>query len=284
MNAVFSLAIAAGLLLAPASAAGLLFAQPAWWQPISLRLLGVGLLLFGMALILLAKHRFLSKAQVMLITTMDIGWVVGSAILLFAAGSLFSSFGQAAVAAVAGLVAIFALGQYAGAQTIVPPLSKASVTAAGDKILARVSRTVKAPEDVVWRVMNDHAGYADVAANLSKVEVVQGDGLGMQRRCYGPKGENWLETCDLFEDGRAYGFRIHTDAPDYPYPISDLHGEWSVSSEESGSSFTIQIEAKPKGSFLTRALFKLAAKQQFKAVLADLADAWAARMEREAKA
>ncbi|WGH78576.1 SRPBCC family protein [Jannaschia ovalis] len=283
LNAAFSLAMGAGLLIAPNVSADLLFRESASWQPAALRLLGAGLILFGAALILMARDRFLTAGQVLVITMMDIGWILGSALLLLVGGGLFSGFGQAVILAVAGVVAVFAIGQFVGARRIEPPLSQASVTIAGGKIRASVSRAVDAPQDVVWRVMTDHPGYADVADNISKVEVVRGEGLGMQRRCYSPKGENWLETCDLYEDGRAFGFRIHTEADDYPYPISDLHGTWSVARDGEGSKFAIAIEARPKGDFLTQTLFKTAAKRQFKCVLSDLADAWAARMEREAR-
>lgn len=132
--------------------------------------------------------------------------------------------------------------------------------------------------------MTDHPGYADVASNISNVEVLSGEGIGMQRRCFGPRGENWTETCDLFEDGRSYGFKIHTEAPDYPYPISDLQGRWSVAPKGAGSEFSIDIEAMPKGGFISRMLFSSLAKRQFKSVLIDLADAWSRRMEREARA
>ncbi len=127
--------------------------------------------------------------------------------------------------------------------------------------------------------MNDHPGYADVASNISKVEVISGNGLGMQRRCFGPKGENWTETCDVFEEGKSFGFKIHTEAPDYPYPIADLQGRWSVSPHGNGSEFAIDITAKPKGNFISRMLFSVVAKRQFRMVLIDLADAWAFKME-----
>ncbi|MEW9920585.1 SRPBCC family protein [Marimonas sp. MJW-29] len=283
LNAAFSLATGLGLVITPNQLGELLFMGSAPWQPVVLRLLGIGLVLFGLGLILMARVRFLTKGQVMFITMMDIGWILGSALLLVLGGYLFSAFGQASVIVVAGFVAVFAFGQYVGAQKIAPPLSRASVTISGGKIVASVSRPVNAPRDVVWRVMNDHRGFADVADNLSKVEVVKGDGIGMQRRCYGPKGENWLETCTLFEDNRAFGFRVHTEADDYPYPITDLHGKWSVGREGEGSRFAIVIEARAKGNLLTRTLFKVAAKRLFRIVLADLADAWAARMEREAR-
>ncbi|WP_299475971.1 SRPBCC family protein [uncultured Roseibium sp.] len=284
LNAAFSLLIGIDLVFAPAFAAELIFLEPAGWQSLVLRILGAGLIVFALDLILMATDRFVTKGQVLFISALDLGWVLGSGALLIFANQLFSGFGVAAIVAVAVFVAVFALGQYFGAQRIVAPLSQASVRSAGEKLLASVSRTVAAPKDVVWKVMTDHPRYADVADNISKVEIVAGNGEGMQRRCYGLKGENWLETCDLFDEGHAFGFRIHTEADDYPYPISKLHGEWSVVPMEEGSKFTIDIEATPKGNFLTRTLFKAAAKRQFKKVLADLADAWAARMEREARA
>ena len=46
-----------------------------------------------------------------------------------------------------------------------------------------VERDIQVTPAVAWRVMTDHAGYADVADNLSRVAVVEGHGLGMRRRC-----------------------------------------------------------------------------------------------------
>ncbi|WP_299745792.1 SRPBCC family protein [uncultured Tateyamaria sp.] len=283
LNSIFSILIGADLLIAPGHAAELLFAQPATWHIISLRILGVGLALFGMCLLLMRRNRFLTKGQVAVISALDFGWVLASAVVLIIYGAFFTVFGKTAIVLVAGIVAIFAIGQLVGARKIVPGLSDASVTTSGGQIRAKVSRAVKAPADVVWKVMNDHPGYADVAENLSKVEVIKGNGMGMQRVCYGPKGENWLETCNLFKEGRVYGFRVHTEAEDYPYPISDLHGAWSVEQNGTGAKFAIDIKATPKGNVLVRTLFKLAARRQFKVILADLAEGWAARMEREAR-
>ena len=284
LNAAFSLLIGLDLVFAPGAAAELIFLEPAEWQTLVLRILGAGLIVFALDLTLMATNRFTTKRQVLFISALDLGWVLGSGALLIFATYLFSGNGITAIVIVAVLVALFALGQAIGAQKIIAPLSEASVRSTGDKLLARVSRTVDAPRDVVWRVMTDHPRYADVADNISRVEVVAGNGEGMQRRCYGLKGENWLETCHLFDEGHAFGFRIHTEAEDYPYPISRLHGEWSVVPMEQGSRFTIDIEATPKGNLLARTLFKAIAKRQFRKVLADLADAWATRMECEAKA
>lgn len=280
LNAAFSLIVGLDILFATNTVAEMLFLQKADWQILALRVLGVGLLIFALDLMLMAKNRFLSKKLIFLITCMDIGWVVGSIMLVTLAAHLFTSFGIVAIIVIAAFVAVFAVGQYYGTTKMTPFKSRASVETVGDQLIAKVTRYVNAPVDVVWDVMNDHPAYADVADNISKVEVVSGDGIGMQRRCYGPKGENWLETCDLYEDKKVYGFEIHTEAEDYPYPFSQLRGEWSVSTKDKGSEFTINIKAKLKGNFIVQTLFILVAKSKFKGVLIDLADAWALKMER----
>lgn len=209
-NAVFS-ALNGTLLLAMAgSMAAVIFATPPDWATTGLRILGIGLLIFALDLVLLSKNPFISKQQVILIVILDAGWVLGSILLLSIGRDLFSSTGSLLIAVVAGFVAIFAIGQSVGAAAIVPPKSRADVRSKNGVLTASVKRLVRAPASTVWNVMTDHPGYADVASNISKVEVLTGDGLGMQRQCYGPKGENWTETCDLFEPGKSFGFKIHT--------------------------------------------------------------------------
>lgn len=283
LNAAFSLVIGVGFILASNGVSQLLFTQSADWQATTILILGIGLIIFGLDLVIMATNRLITKNQVMFIIIMDIGWVIVSILLIFLENSLFTAAGQTSIIVVSLFVVIFATGQFVGARKIVAFLSDASVVIKGDKLQAIVKRSVNAPTDVVWRVMNDHPSYSDVADNISKVEVVSGDGLGMQRRCYGLKGENWTETCDLFEDGYTYGFKVHTDAADYPYPISELEGRWSVVPHGSGSQFTIDIHAIPKGNFLYRTMFRTVAKRRFKTILIDLANAWAKRMEHEAQ-
>ena len=283
-NAAFSAFTGAALIAAPGALSQAMFANPADWMPLGLGLLGAGLLIFALNLVSMAVNRFVSKGEVLLVVLADIGWLLASAAVVLLATHLFTDVGTLAVALVAAFVATFAIGQYLGARKIVTPASKVAIRSSNGVLKASVERAVRAPASTVWDVMTDHPAYADVASNISKVEVLSGDGLGMRRRCFGPKGENWIETCDLFDEGRSYGFKIHTEAPDYPYPISDLQGRWSVESEGSGSRFSVDIEATPKGGFLSRALFTAVAKRQFKTVLIDLADAWSERMEREVHA
>ncbi|MGH6736660.1 MAG: SRPBCC family protein [Methyloceanibacter sp.] len=119
------------------------------------------------------------------------------------------------------------------------------------------SRVIPVPPDVAWRVMTDHAGYADVADNLSKVEVVSGEGLGMVRRCHDTGGRSWSETCTVWDDGRAFVFAVHTSAPDYPYPLTELEGHWRVEPVPQGSKVILEFAARAKWGVLGRLLLRL---------------------------
>ncbi len=280
LNAVFSVVTGLALLLMPETIAQMMFVDPGGWKAIILRGLGIGLLIFALDLAVMASNQFITKAIVMLIVIADIGWILTSAIFILFYNFLFTSTGVLTIEIVAVFVAIFAIGQYVGARKIVPPVPKISFHKKQGSLIATVIRKTNVPVSRVWDVMTDHPGYADVASNIAKVEILSGDGLGMIRRCYGPKGENWEETCDSFEEGRSFGFTIHTEAANYPYPFEELKGLWSVEPNGSGSEFSIKLSAKPKGNFIVRALFFPIAKKQFTPVLIDLANAWAMRMER----
>ena len=282
LNSQFSALNGILLLIMAEVLASTLLADPADWAAIALRGLGIGLVGFAVLLYMLSRNKYVSRAAVKEIVLLDALWVAGSIVLIAFFGDLFTTIGIIIITAVAMVVAFFAIAQFAAAANIQQPVAVADVVMRDGSLMATVKRTVNAPAEVVWEVMTDHPAYSDVASNIAKVEVLSGDELGMQRRCYGPKGENWLETCNLFESGKSYGFRIHTDAEDYPYLIATLSGRWSVERRAIGSAFDIEIVAKPKGSVLSQWLFVTMAKLQYKTVLVDLADGWAKRMEKEA--
>ncbi len=150
-------------------------------------------------------------------------------------------------------------------------------------LIFELRQPVNASADTIWRVMNDHPRYADVAANLSRVSVISGKGIGMIRECAGPKGESWRETCIAHEEGVAFDFRVHTEAADYPYPFSSLEGRWFVDTTRASPGFGIRVELQPKGNWIQKQLLFWVAPKKFSKVLSDLGRAWATRMERDDK-
>jgi ketosteroid isomerase-like protein len=71
-------------------------------------------------------------------------------------------------------------------------------------------RVVQARPDLVWAVVADVALYAQLATGLSHVEILEGDGQGLRRRCYDTRGRGWNETCTVWEPGRRFQMRVDT--------------------------------------------------------------------------
>lgn len=278
-NATFSILTGIACMTTAGPIAELLLNAPPSWVPLVLRLLGVCLLGFALVVASIAMNHRVSRFWTMQIVLADLGWIVGTAVLSWLYGAHFTTTALVILWIVAGFVAIFAIGQYRGAKSIKPAVTNVSFSTRDGTLVATTRRKVKAPNDVVWKIINDHPAYADVADNISKVEVIEGDALGMQRRCYGPDGENWTETCDLYEEGRIYGFNVHTKADGYPYPFETVQGRWSVGSVGAESEFLIEIFVKAKGNAFARMMFNKIAPSKFSGLLERLGDRWAERME-----
>jgi Polyketide cyclase / dehydrase and lipid transport len=106
------------------------------------------------------------------------------------------------------------------------------------------SRTVSGSIEVAWDVVSDMAGFGDAAPSLSKVEVVEGAGEGMHRRCYDSRGRGWDEVCTVWEEGRRYAMRVKTET--YPFPLRQMFrgfsGAWEVEPVTGGTLITMRYE------------------------------------------
>jgi ribosome-associated toxin RatA of RatAB toxin-antitoxin module len=103
-----------------------------------------------------------------------------------------------------------------------------------------VERYVEAGAERVWEVVSDAANLADHAPNLSKSEVIAGDGEGMVRRCYNSGGAGWSETCTLWQPGHRYTMEV--DTSDYPYPLSQMRGTWEVRERGDGALIHLRYD------------------------------------------
>jgi len=139
-------------------------------------------------------------------------------------------------------------------------------------------RFIAASPAAAWPIISDHVGYADVADNLSKVDVVRGNGLNMQRRCFDLRGRGWNETCDLWQAGQRYSFVVDTAAPDYPYPMKALRGTWGVEPAVGGCVIEMIFEITPKYGAFGRFFVGKAMKPKFDQVCQRLLDRWADRI------
>jgi ribosome-associated toxin RatA of RatAB toxin-antitoxin module len=133
------------------------------------------------------------------------------------------------------------------------------------------SRVFDAPPDLVWEVITDTDLYAEVAPNLSRVEVLEGEGEGMVRECADTEGTAWTETCTAWEPGRRYAVEVHVEESPIHRPLfHSFAGEWAMEEREDGVLVTMRFDYEPRygpfgwllgkagereGGRLTRAIF-----------------------------
>lgn len=136
-------------------------------------------------------------------------------------------------------------------------------------------RAMDAPAPVVWDVITDHDLYAAVAPNLSTVEVVDGEGEGMVRRCVDASGNEWTETCTRWEAGEGFAVTVDVEHSDLHRRLFDrFEGEWSLSERDEDVLVTIRFEFEPKYGPLGVLISRFFA---YKApgILEPILDAWA---------
>ena len=248
-----------------------------------LRLVGIDVLAFAALCWWAAARRPLSVPLAQTVIALEALWVAASAVLLAAAGDSLTTAGFWTVAVAALLALDFALLQGFALWQVYRGAAKITLAHDAGEFHISAETAVDAPSAVVWRVMADQKGYAEVADNIAWVEVLRGRGLGMVRRCSDTAGGSWTERCTLWEEGQAFAFVVDTAAPDYPYPLQHLAGRWSMIPEDEAVILRMDFVVRPRPGLLNALKLRLLV-----AVLLPVCDRllarWSVRMQEETRA
>lgn len=200
---------------------------------------GAGLLGFAGVVLAAASHepRGVRRAAPLVIVA-DAAWVVATAVVVGVVD--LEPAGVVVLVAVAVVVGSFAVAQarLAAATRLLADLDAPVAES------VRVEHRFEAPPAAVWPVVTDHELYGRLAPNLSKVEVVEGQGTGMRRRCEDTLGRGWNETCTLWDEGHEYAVAV--DTADHPYPLREMEGHWAVRPDGGGSLVTMRFRFVPR--------------------------------------
>lgn len=141
-------------------------------------------------------------------------------------------------------------------------------------------RTFDAPADVVWDVVTDPDVYESVAPNLSSVEILDGAGEGMIRRCVDTDGNAWTESCTRWADGRLFAVSVDTESSDFHRHLFDrFEGEWRLSEGDGGVRITMLFDFDAKYGPFGRILAKYF-RYRAPAIIDPIFDGWAAEIDR----
>ncbi|QSE98683.1 type II toxin-antitoxin system RatA family toxin [Fulvivirga lutea] len=234
-------------------------------------ILGILLLVFALTLVVeIIKQRAL---PVLWIIVQDVLWVVASIIILIWDPYNITFEGNIAIAAVAAVVTVVAVGQSKG-------LARMDEGSQRGMKIFRFSRKVKGSKSKIWEVISDVGNYHKVAPNIDGAKIVSGEKEGLVRQCT-HKGDSWTETCTLWQDERQYSFKVNTNAPDYPYPLKTLSGTWKIDENLNHEKEIIMVfefeYKKPIHNVVLHPLMKY----QFTKVCEELLDKWQEMIEKK---
>lgn len=266
-NAAFSTLTGLAMLIAPGPLAELAGVQAPW----VLRLVGAGLLPFAGTVIWEARRPTVAPGQVVTISLLDFAWVIGTGGLAWWWPEAMGPRGWELAWGVAGFVALFGALQIRGLVRLFR--NPAPSEAHPGRSLLCAERIVPVEPDRAWAIVSDVGGYAGYAPSLDFSRIVSGEGVGAIRECGDAQG-SWKETACRWDEGRAYAFRVHTDAPDYPYPFEVLGGHWEVEPAAGGTRIVMRFDFTVKGGWLGEVLAAVAMAPKFAPALETLLDNW----------
>lgn len=111
----------------------------------------------------------------------------------------------------------------------------------------RFHRTVDAPASLVWDVITDHELYAAAAPNLETVELLDGEGETLTRRCVDTDGNAWTESCTRWEPGRRFAVAVDVEDSEFHRRLfSRFEGEWGLVETPAGVEITIAFDFEPR--------------------------------------
>ena len=174
------------------------------------RLVGLGLVVFAVGVAAVAGSRVSKLSRwAPVVSTADAVWVVATVATVGA--GWYSAIGVAVVGGVALMVGGFGLAQFRASRHLCSVVATRPMSMF-DEVppveVAHVERTVRSGREVAWAVVTDHELYGRLAPNLSAVHVQSGTGAGMVRVCSNKSGEEWSETCAVWDEGERFEVNV----------------------------------------------------------------------------
>lgn len=133
-------------------------------------------------------------------------------------------------------------------------------------------RRIKARPDIVWQVMSDMSGLALMAAHISKVEILEGEGRGLRRRVHDQRGRWWVETCTDWQEGERYTMAV--DSGDFVFSFKRMEYTWGLTRQGEHVTIEMRFDYTPRYGPIGLALDRLRDRHRIETQYEQLLDAW----------
>lgn len=225
------------LLAGPAVIGATLGPFPGWFMA------GLGFGLLGFAALIGFTLWRLRVALALLISGMDVLWVIATLPIVAVPGVLTGK-GQIVVAGVAAIVVLAGVLQLAGIRAMLR-----DPNGAPNMFRHCVRLRSGATPDKLWPVIRDLGSIARYSTGLKSSRLQGGEepAPGAVRVCTNLKDQSWAEeVVSLDDDMRSLALRFRAEAEDFPFPFAAMTGGWSVSPAREGSVVDIWWTVRPK--------------------------------------
>jgi hypothetical protein len=128
---------------------------------------------------------------------------------------------------------------------------------------------ILAPHKNVWAVLADFGGVSVWAPYMSRSKLVgsQQSGIGTRRIMHHRWGFNFEEAVTAWDEGRGYSFDVYRA----PYPMKDVHENWSTQHENGVSIVSTQVNYRMRlggpGRLLDSCLVRFIVQREMRAGL-----------------
>jgi len=140
--------------------------------------------------------------------------------------------------------------------------------------VVEINRTIKAHANVVWKVITNFDHYNEILPDITRVERISGDGLGLIQRLHHKSGRTWEEKCIEWNENSGYTMQVNVRG--YPLPVTKMRRTFTL--EEGPKNVLIKLKYKytpkygPFGFFLNKHHIKPILKMYSQRMLDNLAE------------
>lgn len=138
--------------------------------------------------------------------------------------------------------------------------------------IVEVQRRVKASRAMVWSIVADVTGDAGVPPAAKRVELLEGEGLGLRRKIAGRDGVAWTEQCVLWEPERLYSMEV--DAGSFLIPCARLRYTASVSEDAGTVLIRLYFDYAPRYGVIGQFLERFGSRRRLESYAAQVLDNW----------
>ena len=103
-----------------------------------------------------------------------------------------------------------------------------------------IQRSIKAHADVIWKVITDHQSFTEISPDITRIETVSGEKLGIVNRIVHKSGKVWQEKCIDWQELSSYTMQVISG--DYPLPVTKMQRTFSM--EEGPNNVLLKLKYK----------------------------------------